>query len=480
MGDAVLIRWLVAAGLAAAVLSPASTAEPAAPVFTPGPCVGDFTGQPHKVECGVLSVDESRGTASTRRVALPVAIVRATQPKGLPPVIYLPGGPGGAVVDNVARIVRSPAAAEYIAVDQDWIFMDPRGAGLASPRLDCGRADLNDAGPLSDAAAASLEACAQRHAAAGVDLSRYNAAEVARDVGDLRQALGLSTFDLYGGSYGTRLEFAVITHASPGLRAAVLDSPWPPEATWAQGGPELVSNAVKIIFTRCAADAACHARYPTVQRDFEALAARWLAQPFVKGRRTYTADDLGGFLMDATYSAQGARALPRDLARIIAGDMTVLDESIADRSGYDEGQHLTHLCKEEFPFEDRAAVARGAGSDPVARLLVASMQRYFDVCRAWPVGPADPIEQRPVSSSIPTLFLAAEIDPGCPPQFAEAAAKRFSRGQFVMFPNTTHGVASRSACGRKMVRSFFQDPSKPVDRSCLRPEHDRFVFTLDD
>jgi hypothetical protein len=30
-----------------------------------------------------------------------------------------------------------------------------------------------------------------------------------------------------------------------------------------------------------------------------------------------------------------------------------------------------------------------------------------------------------------------------------------------------------------MIRAFLADPSAPVDQSCLRPEHDRFVFDLD-
>ena len=48
----------------------------------------------------------------------------------------------------------------------------------------------------------------------------------------------------------------------------------------------------------------------------------------------------------------------------------------------------------------------------------------------------------------------------------------------VIVTNATHGVTSRNACARKMVRDFFADPSRPVDRSCL-PADDapmRFVY----
>ena len=471
---------LTAAALALGLLALAPAAHAAAPEFRRGPCVGDFTGAPIKVECGTLVVDETRGSPRSRRIALPVIVAKARAPRpGQPPLIMLHGGPGGAMVEGVARALRSPRFGDAWGADQDVIFFDQRGSGLAAPSLDCGHAALNDAGPISPADEQALEACGARWAASGVDLSRYNAREVALDVQDLRRALGLKSFDIYGGSYGTRIGFAVITHAPEGLRAAVLDSVWPPEAKWAEGGPQMISDAAKALFARCRSDAACGARYPDAAAKLDALARRLLSGPVTAGRRTYTPEDLGGFLMDQIYSNAGAKSLPRDVYAFDRGDFSALDAQIAERSPYTEGQHLTHLCKEEFPFERRAGVAEGTANDPVARLSVKSFERYFDVCRAWPVGAADPVEQRPVSSRIPTLFLSAEIDPGCPPPLAEAAARRFANGRFVMIPNTTHGVTGQSACARRMVRDFLRDPSRAPDTSCLHPEHDRFAFTTD-
>lgn len=472
--------WMLAAGLAAGTWLAATSAQAAEPKFTPGPCAGDYSGVAKTIECGTLTVDETRGGPGARRVALPVTIVKASAPKpGAIPVIFLHGGPGGGVVENIGRSLRGVSGRELIAVDQDWIYFDQRGGGLSSPALDCGEVALNDAGPLNDAAARQLVACAQRLATSGVDLSRYNAEEVVKDIQDLRKTLGLKQVDLLGVSYGTRIALAVVKHAPEGIRAVVLDSPWTPEAKWAEGGPEMVSDAVKEIFQRCAADPACNAKYPHPGADLDTVANKLLSGPQTIGGRVYAADDLGGFLMDAAYSGPDARALPATVAKFAAGDMTALAEQMAGRSGYAEAQHLTHLCKEEFPFESEAKMRAGAQRDPVSRLLEASMGRYFSVCKAYPVGAPDPVEAQPVSSAIPTLFLAAEIDPGCPPAVAKAAVGRFSKGQLSIIPNTTHGVSRGSACARKMIRAFLADPSAPVDQSCLRPEHDRFVFDLD-
>lgn len=471
-----MIRTVLAAAFAVSALAIGAPAHAAKPVYTATPCAGDYGDNLARVSCGMLAVDESRGTASARRVIIPVVVIKALEPKpGRPPVFWLQGGPGGASVSRVPDILRSPFAKDLIAVDQDWVYFDQRGSGLGVPNLDCGTVALNDAGPLSPAAAESLKACAARMVAGGIDVSRFNEHEVALDIDDLRVALGYDKIDLVGGSYGTSIAMAVLRYAPQGVRAVVLDSPWPPEANWAQGGPQMVSDAVALVVAKCGADPVCSAKYPNLKADVDALARRFLAGPQKGEARSYTADDLGGYLMDAAYENDWTRRLPFDLEAMAGGDFTVLEDHRAERSPYVEGQHLTHLCKEEMPFEDRAKVADVAG-DPVAGLLVASMTRYFEVCAAWPVGapwPADGVAQ---SSSTPTLFLAAEIDPGCPPKLARAAVARFSKGQLFIAPNRTHGVMSQSPCARRMIRAFLADPTAKVDGSCLTGEAPALSF----
>jgi pimeloyl-ACP methyl ester carboxylesterase len=454
-------------------------ASAAAPRYTPAPCLGDFSGVAQKVECGMLSVDETPGVSNGRRVAMPVAVVRAAHPRdGMPPVIFLHGGPGGSVLAGLPGMLRGPVGRELVAQDQDWIFFNQRGGKLTAPELNCGDADLNDIGPLSELSARQLSACGARHAAAGVDLGSYNSTAVAHDVQDLRHALKLDRFDLFGISYGTRVGFAVLDHAPQGVRAAVLDSVWSPDATWTEGAPLVMSRAVALIFRLCGADAACHAAYPDPAALLARTAQRFLAAPQTSASgHSYTASDLGGFLMDAVYDAEGARSLPRDVAAIAAGDFSAIDAQALGR-GYAKAQHMAFLCKEEIPFERREHVADGTAGDPVAQLAVTSLQRYFDVCAAYPVGAIDPGEAKPVRSAVPTLFIAPEIDPGCPPEAAAATAKLFSHGQLASIPNTTHGAYHTSACVRRMVRAYLRDPDAAPDLSCLSPEHDKFVFTL--
>jgi hypothetical protein len=102
---------------------------------------------------------------------------------------------------------------------------------LSAPVLDCGSTlPLNDAGPPSDAASEALIACGVRHAATGVDLSAYDAVEVARDLQDLRSALHLDQFGVFGVSFGTRVAFSVVRTQVAGLRAVARRTIW--AASW--------------------------------------------------------------------------------------------------------------------------------------------------------------------------------------------------------------------------------------------------------
>lgn len=493
------------AGIAAAalgLLSFAGTADAGpqaygAPVYKVTACPTDWPAQTARtVECGTLTVDETRGDPHTRRIDIAVATVKASTPyrdasgATLPPVIVFHGGPGGALVQGVGRRLAFYAAnpdraGPLSAVDQDWIYFDQRGGGLGNPSMDCPGVQLTDAGPPSQADQDKLIACLKGYAEAGVNLSQYNAAVIAADVADLKTALHLGRIDLFGGSYGPRIEAAVITHAPQGVRAVVMDSPWPPEGNWAVGTPEQVSTAVKIILAKCAAQAECGARHPNLQARFEANARLWLAGPQTwttganKNDKAYTVEDLASFLMDTTYSSRGVRSLPADLERIISGDLSAVAEAAEERTYYTEGQHMAHLCKEELPFESKARLVAGAAGDPVAEVSVPSLSRLFDVCAAIDVGAADPIENAPVHTNIPTLFIAAEIDPGCPPELTRKAAAGYSNSQVMIVTNATHGVTGQNACAARAARDFLRDPSKPVDQSCLPPADTPLVFIED-
>jgi len=428
-----------------------------------------------KVECGVLVVEETRGANNGRTVSLPIVIQHATDPKPkADPVIFLHGGPGGDIVGNLWLALRKPGRT---TPDRDWIFFDHRGTGKSSPSFDCGDAPLSDAGVTSDAGVEELKTCMAKYQAAGYDLPQYNSAVIVKDIRDLRTALGIKTYNLYGGSYGTRVAIAVMQHDPEGLRTAVLSSTWPPEGNATAPLPALVSRETRQVLGYCAADAACNAAYPGLEKRLDTLMTAWLAKPVTVKDHTYTADLMAAFLLDTIYSRPGAQGLPKTLDAIFKGNYKALDDFEKIQAGYTEGQFFTTLCNEEFSFENPADLDKIDANDPIQVATAHDTKRFFAVCKAFNAGIPDAVENQALTSDIPTLMLSADIDAGCPAELSDEMVKRLSHGRNYFFPNRTHTI-SGSDCAKAMVRQFLETADPNVDASCIGKDQPKFQFDL--
>jgi len=460
---------LVAAGLSLAAFAPHASAQTLALGYHPHACDSSLDGVTQKVECGTMVVEETRGANNGHTVELPVVIIRSTAADKKPdPVIVLHGGPGGGLVGGVSRAVHR------VTPDRDWIFFDQRGTGRSNPSFDCGNAPLSDAGVTSDEGVKILSDCMAKYQAEGYDLTQYNSAVIAKDVRDLRTALGIRTYNLYGGSYGTRVAMAVMQHDPEDLRAAVLSSTWPPEANATAPLPGLVSREVRQVLGYCAKDAECAKRYPGLEKRFDAYMTDWLSHPVTSGGKTYTADEMGAFLLDEIYDDEGARSLPMTIDTVMKGDYRRLDHFIGIQAGYTEGQFFTTLCNEEFSFEDVNAV-KDDPNDPIATSVARDTRRFFPVCKAFNPGKPDPVENQPLTSDIPTLMLSADIDAGCPAELSDAAVKRLSHAKNYFFPNRMHTIQG-SDCAKAMIHEFLETTNPDVNTDCMKTDRPVFPF----
>ncbi|MEP1470421.1 MAG: alpha/beta hydrolase [Halieaceae bacterium] len=466
-----LFAHLLIAGAANALAESAS--------FSPGPCPVDLASIKANIDCGVLRVPETRDSKSNRSVALPVVRVRASSADALPdPVIYLHGGPGGGIMDDLPEKLTDPRWQHLIGGNRDWLFFDQRGGGLSQPLLDCGQLGLSDTGFTSDADVVAASACAQRLIAANIDLSQYNVQTTVDDIVDLKNALGYKRFNLFSVSYGSRVAFAVQQYAPEELRAVVHDSPYPPEARGTEQLPMLLAREVRQTLALCAADKACNAAYPELESRLGQRLIAWLKTPQDYQGRQITVSDLASFLLDAIYDWDGIEALPKDLDSILTGDLSPIVDYLEGGGDFAEGQLLAHFCKEELPFEDTATMRQLAGDDPLAKAVLANTQRLFNACADWPVGAPNPKENTPVVSAVPSLLIAAEIDAGCPTDFSVAALPHLAKAQYVAVPNAVHSMTNNSDCVMAMVTHFLDNPLKPIATACLAEEHARVDFEL--
>lgn len=471
MGTGMAAALLLAVGLGLAGSGCGTQAAPPDRGYAAQPCPAELTAiaaqRPGQtLECGVLLLPQSAAGSDTDKdltVTLPVVRLRPATAVSTTPVIYLHGGPGGGVVQRLARVLTAPWAVETFTPDREWVFFDQRGAGAATPLLDCGELSLTDAGIARDSDLLAFGRCVSQLKASGVDFGQYNSVRIADDIQALRKALKFERFDLFGVSYGTRVALAVAQHRPDGLRAMVLDSPYPPEAKGTQALPTITAELTRRLLEG----------HPILMEQLSATLFQWERAP----PEGLTIDDMGQYLVDTLYSSEALSGFPDLIGKLAAGDLSAVRAYVADRSVYAEAQNIAHFCKEELPFEDRRAMLAEAESDPIARAVARPAARYFEACELIAVGAADPKEAEAYVGPIPALFLVAGVDPGCPLAFAEPAAKAMPAGQLVHFPWRTHGLVRETGCARQMMAAFLAQPGAPVDRACLekepRPPSDR-------
>ncbi|MGE7384263.1 alpha/beta hydrolase [Streptomyces sp. NPDC004126] len=158
---------------------------------------------------------ENRANPNGRTIRLAVAIVPAASSHPAPdPVVYLSGGPGEVPIPSAKVLIDAGMNR-----DRRLILLSQRGESSSQPELTC--ADLDEfrahsVGLVYDSSMTKRQhleaatACHRKLAGTGADLSAYNTTENAADVADLRTALGVDQWNVYGASYGTDLALTLM------------------------------------------------------------------------------------------------------------------------------------------------------------------------------------------------------------------------------------------------------------------------------
>lgn len=481
--------------------SPSSSASPAAPEYVasyeespcPDPNVPGFPTMDLGPEytCGYLTVPETRSDPAgpTVRIAVTTVPAQSATPAA-DPIVYLDGGPGGAGSQSATS-----AVAAGMNADHDMVFVDQRGTYRSEPFLSCPEQDAFYAevnglaysdpatGERSDAATA---ACRARLVSDGVVLDSYNSAENAADIADLRVALGIEEWNLYGVSYGTDLALTVLRDHPEGVRSVVLDSVVPPNFRWTADFWPAASAAFDEMYAACAAQEACAAAYPDLEAEFTDTVTRLEAEPTTVPVTTAAGDTVAvvvdGYklanavvLRLATGPANSA-VLPQMIHEIAAGDgagiasTLVLSVPPADLVGL--GLQWGVFCSEDVPRTSlEEVVSLGAKALPEfpesVLALLPQVPRFFADCAIWDVPAAGDAAHQPAVSDVPVLFLGGTFDAVTAPYWQDAATPTLSASQVVNFPGLGHHVITQSPCPVVVMSAFLADPSAPVDEACV-------------
>lgn len=421
-----------------------------------------------RMECLRLRVPENRVHPTGKELSLLVLRFRSTAAHpAADPVLWLAGGPGGSAVALTTRPTLHRADVAPLLARRDVIVLEQRGTLYSRPALTC---------PARE----SDEACLARLTREGNDLRAYTSAASADDIEALRQVLHISRWNVLGESYGTRVAQTLIRRHPGHLRSVVLDSVVSiADDTVADSSAE-AAGAFERLFSACAADPGCNTAYggleATLRRAYDTLERRPLQ---VRGRAfgaSYAFELDGPQLVRWVYTGMYETALipllPRAITAASQGQSDPVWHAIASNLEVGislllaRGVHRAVNCNEEVPFTNLSRIAATDAANPgVAPFF--SGRRLFELCKTLPARHPNPVENRAVASSVPTLLLTGQLDPVTPPSEGGRVARHLSHSFFYEFPGLGHWVNPVHACPRRIMLAFLDRPTQRPDASCV-------------
>ncbi|MES3022192.1 MAG: alpha/beta fold hydrolase [Pseudomonadota bacterium] len=459
----------IAAGIAASLgLALAAPPSHARPVSEQGKSC-HLSGSEETLRCISVPVTLDYAKGGAGQLKLHVTVAPAFRESARPdPLFVLAGGPGQAGSDVLPLL----PAFRKVRATRDIVFIDQRGTGL-SGKLDC------EAKPGYEAMTeAELDSEARLCIAKiGKSFAPYGTDSAARDIEQVRRALGYGQVNLWGGSYGTRLAQHYARSFPASVRSMILDGVAAPDQIVPAGGRD-AQAALDTLFAQCKADAACNKAFPALRAEFAALVERVAADQLVLElsdprtaaplKLTMTSERFQSTVHNILYSPVDSRRLPFLIHSAYLGRWApfVARRNVASDFSADGAVaillHLAVVCGEDIPRLTPAFAAEDARGSFMGAPALA---RLAGLCPAVKM-PAV-AHRTPAMIAAPSLMLSGALDPVTPPRRAEAAGKRMSNAQHLVVANAGHGV-SHLGCAPRLMREFLDQPQNKVDGKCLK------------
>ena len=428
-----------------------------------------------KARCGSMLRPANPAAPDSPDITLRVAVVPALN---LSPasdaVAPIAGGPGQSTVQFYASYQQ---AFEPLRRNRDILLVDQRGTGESSA-LDCDIDDELITGNYSaDITRQVTEDCL---AELPHDPRFFTTSIAVTDLEAVRVALGYSALNLYGISYGTRVAQHFARRYPGATRTVVLDGVVPPQVSL---GPEIATEsqrAVEQVFARCAADRACHERFPGVTAAFARLVTTLRDAPVVvsaphpnTGRVeevTFGTGEFAAAVRLLLYDPNTVALLPLLIHEAANGNWVPLTSQyqmtvVSLGEALSMGMHNAIMCSEDAPFYDRTTIDfTGLAASYIGPV---QLEAIDTICSVWPAGPVDDEFKVPLATAIPVLLLSGDADPITPPRYAELAAVDLGNARHLIGKGQGHGQLG-VGCMPELLEDFVATADlDALDASCL-------------
>lgn len=429
--------------------------------------------------CHLISVPEYPSEASGRHIDIEVMVLAARIPHPLAdPLVVIPGGPGQSATRNAGLRRYFARTFDALRADRDIVLISPRGTAGSNelpltPKNDHLFASLATVFPPEWARGA------QAGLAKRAELARYTTTHIVNDLERIRAALGYERVNLYGTSYGTRVAQVYASRYPARVRSLVLKAPVPLGTILPLTYTPGAERALRLVFAECRAQTACAARYPAIERRFDALmtqlraspAATSVAHPVSGAEVDLSFDDaaFGYLLRNVLMSASGGRTALKLIDAAIRGDFSEAASLTATiRRGYAAdlagGMALSVIASEDVPRITASNMARDRRS---GFLRGAVAEGLLLATAGWPRAPVPPDVLAPLRSPVPTLLIAGRFDPATPPAFAHSIARGLPRSKVLVFRGGSHSGENFTGLDAIMTQFVSSGDIRILDTSAV-------------
>jgi pimeloyl-ACP methyl ester carboxylesterase len=435
--------------------------------------------------CGTLRVPLDR--SGQVKGTIPLKFAYTGNPRGRTPILALSGGPGQAGVSLLQDFADSMRPAGRRAT----IVLDQRGTGYSGVLrcLPLERSDLLKAGREAAQCARKL----------GATRDYYFSDDSVADMDQLRAALGIQKWSVYGVSYGTRVATLYAQRHPDRVDRLVLDSVVEP------GGPDPLYGptfeAIPRVLRGVCVARLCQSVTKDIVADTAKLIARLARGPLhgtlvdVKGRehkRTFGRNRLFAALLTGDFDESLRAELPTAIHSALHGDAAPIIR-LAHRAAIVEGGgtdphflsatlYATTVCTEQtFPWNWNAdPVTRLAQAKTVVNGIPESALYPFDrktaldsdeiyLCSRWPAVQRTTLPPPPGPvPDVPTLLVEGQDDLRTPVEGAQKLAALLPHSTLIAVPGTGHSVfgADLTGCSDRALRAFFTN--RKINTHCRR------------
>jgi pimeloyl-ACP methyl ester carboxylesterase len=456
------------------------------------PPVLNWTPCEDNAECATVPVPLDYAHPTKKTIDIALLRTRASDPsRRIGSLFVNPGGPGDAgrplpLTLRKDALEAGGSSAEIFA-RFDVVGFDPRGVG-ASTSITCGDAiksyERADFTPATESEGRALvgetrrfvRACQQN---SGELLKFVDTTSAARDIDQIRLALGENTISYLGYSYGTELGAVYADRFPTRVRAVVLDGAVDPKEFL--GGIASVRDQTRSIdqaFQAFAAD--CGARPDCAfysdgnpAAGFDALIKSLDMQPLAatsQPGRSITQNQLvatTALLLAGLPTTRGY--LERVLAQAQAGDASGVASAYDIVFGIDADGTRWNLLEANTAIVclDSRWPRGSAGYDALITRLERASPRFGQAfqagqlpCAYWPVKPKPP--RVPVAKGAPTIVVVGSTgDPLTPYVDAQAMAKQLDSGVLLTREGPGHTAYGKSRCIDDAVNAYLLDLQVP-------------------